>query len=114
VKLESRTLAGDVQLIALDGRLDIGGVQEIEVRFTALTGAARSHIVLDLARVSLLASIGIRLLVTAARAQRTRGGKIAIASAQPTVRAALVSAGIDHVIPLFDDVESASASFAAS
>jgi anti-anti-sigma factor len=114
VKLESGTLAGDVQLIALEGRLDINGVQEIDVRFTALTAAGKANTVLDLAGVALLASIGIRLLVTAARAQRTRGGKIAIAAAQPAVRAALVSAGIDHVIPLFDDVESARASLAAA
>jgi anti-anti-sigma factor len=114
VKLESGVLAGGVQRIALEGRLDIDGVQAIDVRFTALTATGKANFVLDLAGVTLLASIGIRLLVTAARAQRARGGKIAIACAQPAVRASLVSAGIDHVIPLFDDVESARASFAGT
>ena len=87
MKLESEKLAGDVQRIALEGRLDIDGVQAIDVRFTALTTSGKSNVVLDLAGVTILASIGIRLLVTAARAQRARGGKIAIACAQPAAGA---------------------------
>ena len=114
MKLESELLAGDVQRVALEGRLDIDGVQAIDVRFTALTATRKANVVLDLTGVTLLASIGIRLLVTAARGQKGRGGKIVIACAQPPVKAVLVSAGINHVMPLYDDVESARKSFTAA
>jgi anti-anti-sigma factor len=114
MNLTSELLAGDVLRIALEGRLDIDGVQGIEVRFTALTATRKANVVVDLSGVTILASIGIRLLVTAARGQKTRGGKIVIAAAQPPVQAALVSAGINHVMPLYDDVESARESFTAA
>ncbi|MCM2327657.1 MAG: STAS domain-containing protein [Lysobacter sp.] len=112
--METEVLPGDVQRISLDGRLDIEGSQAIDVRFSALTTTRKAHIVVDLAAVSFLASIGIRLLITAARGQKGRGGKLVMASAQPAVKKALVSAGIDQLVPLYDDLEAARAAIVAA
>jgi anti-anti-sigma factor len=114
VKMETEQLPGDVQRIRLEGRLDIEGTQAIDMRFAALTTTREARIVVDLGAVSFLASIGIRLLITAARGQKGRGGSYVLAAAQPAVSKVLRSAGIDQLIPLYEDVESARAAIAAS
>jgi anti-anti-sigma factor len=112
--METEMLPGEVQRISFDGRLDIEGTQAVDMRFSSLATTGKAHIVVDLTAVSFLASIGIRLLITAARGQKGRGGKLVLASAQPAVRKVLVSAGIDQLVPLFDDVETARAAIAAA
>lgn len=113
MKFTTTTLDGEVQCIALDGRLDIDGTRAIDERFAFLTTGRRDRIVVDLAGVSFLASIGIRLLMNAARGQKTRGGRLVLAAAQPAVREVLETAGIDQLIPLHEDVETARAAIAA-
>jgi len=112
--METDVLPGEVQRISLEGRLDIDGSQAIDVRFSAQATTRKANIVVDLAAVTFLASIGIRLLITAARGQKQRGGKLVLAAAQPAVRKVLASAGIDLLIPVYDDVESARAAIVAA
>lgn len=114
MKLETEMLPGEVQRIGLEGRLDIEGSQAVDLRFSTLATTRKSQIVVDLAGVSFLASIGIRLLITAARGQNGRGGKFVLASAQPAVMKVLRSAGIDQLIPVYEDVESARTAIAAA
>ena len=109
MKLESTQLADKLLCIRLDGRLDIDGARAIEDRFAFLATTSTTNIIVDLAAVSFLASIGIRLLMTSARGQQTRGGKLVLAGAQPLVKKVLLTAGIDQLIPLFDDVDTAQA-----
>lgn len=113
MKMETEMLPGEVQRISLDGRLDIEGSQAIDLRFSTLATTKKAQIVVDLAGVSFLASIGIRLLITAARGQKGRGGLLVLASAQPAVTKVLQSAGIDQLIPVYPDVESARVAIAA-
>ena len=86
--------------------------RSIEKNFTAAAAGSRALVVVDLSGVSFLSSIGIRLLIKSARAQASRGGKLVLAAPQPLVRKVLETTGIDKVIPLSADVESARASIA--
>lgn len=101
-------------MVSLEGRLDIDGARAVEDRFAFLTTTKEADVVVDLAGVTFLASIGIRMLMTAARGQHGRGGKLVIAAAQPAVTKVLTTAGIDQLIPMFDDVGVALASFGNS
>jgi hypothetical protein len=58
-------LAPGVAKIVLDGRLDIARANAIDLQFNAVAGSHKA-IVVDLAGVSFLASIGIRTLLLAA------------------------------------------------
>jgi anti-sigma B factor antagonist len=102
--------APDVVQVALSGRLDLEGTQAIGDRFTFATTTRRAGVVIDLAGVTALSSIGIRLLLTAAKAQANRGGKLVLAGPQPFVRKVLEAAGIDQVVPIVTDVDAARAS----
>jgi anti-anti-sigma factor len=60
--------------ISLSGRMDIIGTQQIDLKFTALTSTRKAQILVDLSNVTFIASIGIRTLITTAKAQKARGG----------------------------------------
>lgn len=111
MRLDTLQISDQTVQLALDGRLDIEGTQAIEQSFSFAATIRPLNVIVDLTAVTFLASIGIRLLITAARAQQSRGGRLVLASAQPPVRKVLEAAGVDQLIPLVDDVQAARASF---
>jgi anti-anti-sigma factor len=109
MELSDERLEDGVLLIRLGGRFDLAGNAEIEHRFTALTATARAPIVVDLAEVSFLASIGMRTLIANAKAQARRGGRMVLLHPQPMVASAIETAGIDTLIPIYQDLGAARA-----
>ena len=109
MELESLTLLDDIVQLKLSGRLDLEGAQAINDRFAFATTTSKAKIIVDLSQVTFLASIGIRLLLTSARAQAKRGGTLLLAAPQPPVRKVIEAAGIDQLVGVVADVESARA-----
>jgi anti-anti-sigma factor len=65
-------------------------------------------VILDLRDVSFLASIGIRSIISSARALDQKGGRmVLLLGDNELVKATLESAGIDEVIPLYVDWDEA-------
>ena len=62
--------------IGLRGRLDLKGTGEIELRFTSLTATDANDVVIDMSGVDFIASLGMRLLLTCAKAKSARGGRM--------------------------------------
>jgi len=93
--------------VALTGRLDIEGADAIGDRLTAITATHREGVVIDMAGVDFLASIGIRLLLSNARAQKLRGGKLVLARCQPMVREVLRATGADTLLAVHDELDAA-------
>src|SRR5262245_38455247 len=110
MQIESLTLLDDIVQVRLSGRLDLEGTQSISEKFTFTTTARKAKVIVDLSEVTFLASVGIRLLLTSARAQANRGGQLILASPQPSVRKVLEASGIDQLIALVPDIEAARAS----
>lgn len=102
-------LEGGIKCIALNGRLDMKNSLEIDTRFTALTATGHGPVLVDLSGVEFIASIGMRLLLSNAKALGQRGGRMVLAGAQPLVAEALTTAGIDTLIPLCADAAEARA-----
>lgn len=107
MRLESELLDGNILKITLDGRLDVEGTQAIDMKFTALTATRRAAILVDMSNVSFLASIGMRTLLTCAKAAANRGGKLVMLSPQPMVREVLDRSGVATLIPVADDLDAA-------
>jgi anti-sigma B factor antagonist len=112
MQFESTELPGNITRLSLTGRLDMDGTQAIEQKFTFQTTTRAGKYVVDLSGVSFLASIGIRMLITSARGQSGRGGKVVLAAPQPLVRNVLETAGIDKLVPMVDSVEAAQTTLA--
>ncbi|HRU06912.1 MAG TPA: STAS domain-containing protein [Candidatus Brocadiia bacterium] len=87
-------------LMALEGRMDASGVNEIEAGFLAQAGATGKPVLLDMAKVAFVASLGMRLLLGAAKTLKRSGGRLVLVSPQPLVQSALLAAGLDQVIPI--------------
>ncbi|MEZ6195348.1 MAG: STAS domain-containing protein [Planctomycetota bacterium] len=95
--------SGDFAHLALEGRLDSTTVGALEVKFFALFGPQRHVAIIDLGGVSFIASMGIRILVTAAKTLAARKGRLVLFGPPALVRESLEAAGIDQAIPIADD-----------
>jgi anti-anti-sigma factor len=111
--LQVQQMADGIDRVSLVGRLDSAGVEAIDSRLTSVTTAESARVVLDLSQVSFLASIGIRSLLTTARAIKRRGGRMALLSPQSMVAEVLEVTGIATIIPIYHDIEAASAALNA-
>lgn len=109
MKLEMKRLDNGIKQIKLAGRLDLPGTSEIENLFTAHAAGEKAKVLVDMAEVTFIASIGMRRLVGGAKAQARRGGKMVLFKPTPLVREALENAGLTDLIPIYDDFEAASA-----
>ena len=110
--IEIEQLAGGVTKVRLKGRLDIAGAAEIDLRFNTVAGAQRAVIV-DLSMVDFLASMGIRTLITGAKAIKGKQGKMVVLAPDGNVERVLVSSGTNLLIPILHDEQAAIAAVAA-
>jgi len=94
--------------VVLDGRLDIAGAQAVDARIQELAQSAKSLIV-DLSKVSFIASLGVRTLMVSAKSMIRRGADIAVCGADENVSRVLLSTGFNEVAGLYPDFPSAAA-----
>lgn len=93
-------VAPTVAKLSLRGRLDTPGVDRIETRFTAAVTPTGKHALIDLSGVSALTSMGIRMLISTARAMQARKTKMVIFGAQDGVMESLEHVSLDQIIPI--------------
>jgi anti-sigma B factor antagonist len=106
MRLEQVNLPGDILLVKLTGPLDIAGAGEIDMPFSIISGKY-TKVIVDLAGVTFLASIGIRVLVKAARTIGRRSGRFVVFNPTEEARKVLRSTGIDAIIPVVADEKAA-------
>jgi anti-anti-sigma factor len=97
--------------INLSGRMDITGTRQIDLKFTALTATRKAQILVDLSMVTFIASIGIRTLISNAKAQKARGGCMVLYKPSDQVEQVLRATGIGALIPIAHDIETARGAF---
>jgi anti-anti-sigma factor len=97
----------DVLVATAAGRIDFAGAQVLEGALApALDGPARG-IVIDLADVDYISSVGLRVLMVAAKAMRARKASIAVASLQPVVAEIFEISRFHHVVDVRGSVRDA-------
>ena len=102
--IEFKDISDSLRHITLTGRLDIVGTDAIATKLTALAAGSEKRVVIDLTGVSFLASIGIRALISTAKAQQLRGGKVVLlVGTNDLVIKTLETTGIDSLIPMLPD-----------
>jgi len=112
MELNIENLPNDVSHLILIGKMDLAGAQQIDIRFSAATGSTRKALV-DLSQVSFLASMGIRTLVLGAKNVQSKGGKMVFLKPSAEVAQVLTAAGIDTIVPIHQDLESALSALSA-
>jgi anti-sigma B factor antagonist len=109
MKLQYSELDNNIRLIELIGSLDMTGTYSIEVEFVRQCAGDNIHVIVDLSQVSYLSSIGIPMLINTAKSVASRGGKMALLNPQQNVAEVLDVVGIQQIIPIYSDLESAMA-----
>ena len=84
----------EVTHVVLDGRFDIQGAQEVDSRFEELAESSKA-LVVDLSKVSFLASLGIRTLMLSAKTLLRRGAEMAVCGASESVEKVLRTTGFN-------------------
>ena len=90
--------------IEITGRLDVEGTNSVASQLVELTQAPKKGVVVDLSSLKFLASIGIRALITSAKAVKERGGKmVLVVDDASTVMMSIKATGVDQFVPVFAD-----------
>ena len=104
MNLEVAELENGITKVTLSGRLDVQGALKIDSEFNSIV-QDKKRVVVDLSEVEFLASLGIRTLVTGAKATANNGGKMVLLNPQPNVERVLRTSGVDTVIPILEDLK---------
>ena len=91
--------AGLTATITLIGRLDILGAESIDLPLATLSGS-KNEIIIDMAGVTFIASIGLRHLVSAAKAVQRRGGRLTLLNPTAAVGEVITTSGLTILLPI--------------
>lgn len=107
MKIKTENLLPGVVIIYLVGRMDNTGANEIESKLKEITSQADTSFIIDMSSVDFLASLGLRILLLTAKEVIRHGQKFVVIKPTHGVATVLKSAGIDSLIPVFTDQETA-------
>ena len=85
--------------VALAGRLDVAGAQQIAMPLAAVAGAG-NNVVVDMVAVDFITSMGIRELVSAAKTVARASRLLVLLDPNPVIRQILVTAGLTNLLPI--------------
>jgi anti-anti-sigma factor len=91
--------AGSTTTVKLTGRLDISGAERIDLPLATLSGS-KNRLLIDMAGVTFIASIGLRHLVSAAKAVRRRGGHLLLVNPTVAVTEVIIASGLTQFLPI--------------
>ena len=103
--IATRRLA-DLTLVGVAGRVDHRSAAELEAALAAAM-AAPGALLLDFSGVDYISSVGLRVLMVAARQRRAEQAGFAIAGLQPVVAEIFAISRFDKVLPVHADVGTA-------
>jgi len=106
--ISTEELAGGITRVIIDGRLDIEGAVAVDLKMNAIADT-KTAVLVDMRKVSFLGSMGLRALMTPARAIKGRGGKIVLFGPNEMVEKVLKTSGVDSLIPVHHELQAAMA-----
>src|ERR1700676_2865841 len=105
MQISTEELEGGITRVVLDGRLDMMGAQEIDLKMNVIRRGKKA-VVVDMQKVSFIEAMGLRSLVPPARAIKGRSGKIVLFGPNEMVEKVLKSSAIDTLIPIHHEFQS--------
>lgn len=103
---------GPVTVLEIKGRIEPDNWHELNAEFKHITDNPKTkHLLVDLAGLTYTASAGFRELFMVGRTLSRKGGHLAVCNLQGEVKRVFELAGFATAYPVFEDRESAIASF---
>ncbi|MFA6714405.1 MAG: STAS domain-containing protein [Victivallales bacterium] len=106
MKLTQLESTDKITNLLLSGSLDVAGIKDVEMDFARLASGNRT-VVVDFSGVIFIASLGMRMLLSAAKKLDSEGGRLILHSVPPLVETALETAGLTKVLPVAKDAPDA-------
>jgi anti-sigma B factor antagonist len=103
-------MGNGIASVLLSGRMDVHGALAVDKKFSAIADE-KNKVVIDLSKVTFLASLGIRTLIMSCKTLASKGGDMVLLSPQPNVEKVLRTSGVDTVIRIVHDMNAAMAIF---
>jgi anti-anti-sigma factor len=95
-------------IVQIRGELDISAAPDLRERLLAiLNHRTVSRLILDLSKLEFMDSSGVAVLVNTERRARLLGRTLVLVAPQRAVLRVLQISGIDHCLPIFDDINAA-------
>lgn len=98
-----------VTIVQLDGAASVDQIDRIQMQFMRITAQHPKSVVIDMSKLSFIASLGMGALVALNRDIAKQGGKVKFAGVGPLVLEALQRARLDALLELHATVEEAMA-----
>ncbi len=89
--------AGSTATVTMVGRLDIAGADVVALPLATLAGS-KSGLFIDMAGVTFVASIGLRHLVSAAKAVARKGGRLVVRNPNAAVAEVITTSGLTDLL----------------
>jgi anti-sigma B factor antagonist len=96
------TVLGEGETLQLAGELDAAGAQELHTALSDRVGRGEGDVVVDVARLAFIDSIGLGALVKAAGQLERQHRRLRVVGAQGAVRAAIEGTGLAARVGLED------------
>jgi anti-anti-sigma factor len=97
-------------IIRVSGRVDASTYGQLESVLKEYIDTGRIHLVLEMDGTDFLSSAGVRVLISAQKALKPRGGRLVIAQPSERVKDVLELAGLESLFPVYDSTVAALAS----
>ncbi len=102
---------GEVMVMEVVGRLDAGTAPTLENELLQLLEAGNKDFLCDLEKLEYISSVGLRVLLMAAKKAKASGGKVVLNSLQEHVHEVFEIAGFTAIFPIFPTRDEAMSSF---
>lgn len=103
----------ETALLEIAGRLDANTAPDLEKELLHLLDRGESKILIDLADLNYISSIGLRILLVAAKKAKTASGKVVLCSMQDYVYEIFAIAGFTDIFEIYPTRDEALQSFSS-
>ena len=90
---------GSTATVTLNGRLDISGAEVVALPLATLSGS-KNDLFIEMSAVTFVASIGLRHLVSSAKAIGRRGGRLVLFNPTAAVTEVITTSGLSELLPI--------------
>jgi anti-sigma B factor antagonist len=94
-------MMGNVIIISISGRIDTITSKELDTKLNEIREENAKKIILNLAKVDYISSVGLRVLLAALKRQRQNQGSMTLVSLQPFVQNVFKITGLDKIFQIF-------------
>jgi anti-anti-sigma factor len=98
---------GNTLVIVPQGHLDSRSAKDFEEKVLKSVDSGENSILLNFSMVDYISSAGLRVVLTSAKHQKEKNGKLAICSLVGSVKDIFRVSGFDTIVDIYPDQESA-------